>query len=60
MTRARASAAPVEVRMMLLRMLRFLRRSVALASGGRSRTSWLPVAAWTVTMEAVSRVSAPK
>ena len=51
-TRLRALAAPVVVRMMLFMMLRFLRRSVLPAAGSRSSTCWLPVAAWTVAIEA--------
>jgi hypothetical protein len=60
MTRRRALAAPVLVRMMLFMMLRFLRRSVLPASGRRSSTSWELVAACTVAMEADRIRRAPK
>ena len=53
MTSARASAAPVEVRMILFRMLRFFLRSFSPAFGMESRTDWVLVTACTVDMEAV-------
>ena len=59
-TRPRARAAPVVVRMMLFRIERLFRRSLAPAEGSLSSTCWLPVAACTVTMEALKKFSAPK
>ena len=59
-TGRRALAAPVDVRMMLFMMLRLLRRSLLPASGRRSSTSWVLVAACTVAMEADMIRLAPK
>ena len=54
------AAAFVEVRMMLLSALRLRRRSDAPAAGTASRTLWVFVTAWTVLIEAVITLSAPK
>ncbi len=59
-TSAKASAAPVVVNIMLLRILLFFLRSLAPALGNLSSTTWLPVAAWTVTMDADNMRDAPK
>src|SRR5690606_30161232 len=48
-----AFAAPVEVRIMLFRMLRVFRISFSPALGSLSRTLWVLVTAWIVDIEAV-------
>src|ERR1035437_8349239 len=49
----RASAAFVEVRIMLLRMLLFFLKSFSPALGTLSNTLWVLVTAWMVDIEAV-------
>ena len=59
-TSARAWAAPVVVRMILFMTLLFFLRSFAPDFGNRSSTSWEPVTACTVAMEADSIFLGPK
>src|SRR4030042_939076 len=59
-TRPSVLAAPVVVKMILFMILLFFLKSVAPASGNLSSTSWFPVAAWIVAIEALSIFLVPK